>query len=151
MRLNGLLRVSVCAGVSLWSRQVCVGPQAHLANGLFVLGGSRGDLQKRWMLWHRGAPLKLGQKHVLSVCVCVGLNTGRPPPNKLKTALLVTPAIPRRCFFLLATFKIRYSRSGKHLSSGERLLLALSLKECSSPAECLRSSCAVLGRISTIC
>lgn len=81
----------------------CVGPQAHLANGLFVLGGNRGDLQMRWMLWHRRGPVKLGHNTRVggSMCLCVwgcaGLNMGPLPPNKLKTALVLTQVIPLPC------------------------------------------------------
>lgn len=71
-----------------------MGPQAHLANGLFVLGGNRGDLQMRWMLWHRRQTPKLGQR----VCVCVSLNVGPLPSNKLKTALVLTQVIPLPSF-----------------------------------------------------
>lgn len=45
------VRVGVCA--CMYADR-CVGPQAHLANGLFVLGGNQGDLQMRWMLLQRG-------------------------------------------------------------------------------------------------
>lgn len=81
----------------------CVGPQAHLANGLFVLGGNRGDLQMRWMLWHRTGPVKLGHNTRVggNMCLCVGgcagLNMGPLPPNKLKTALVLTQVIPLPC------------------------------------------------------
>lgn len=80
-----------------------MGPQAHLANGLFVLGGNRGDLQMRWMLWHRRGAVKLGHNTrvggsmCLCVCGCAGLNMGPLPPNKLKTALVLTQVIPLPC------------------------------------------------------